>query len=217
MTTHVLMITDKSGSMATVQEDVRAGFNQYLDQLQGSGNDIDVDQFTVSSVLFDTHVHTMCKAVAPADVPRLDWENYQPGGFTALLDAVFNGVKRLELNPAVRPEDRVMVVIQTDGHENHSREATYSQVRELIQRLEATGRWSFLYIGQGPDSWGQGERIGTQSVLNTVNSPESTRTTYGSLGAATRRYASGQSMGAVVDFMEEEHRKAGTLAPEDQG
>jgi len=205
MTTHVLLITDKSGSMAPVQTDVRGGYNTYLDNLSE-----DADNWSITSVLFDTYVTTLCETTGVSDAPRLTVKNYQPGGNTALLDAVGTGVSNLEKRLTLGDGDKVMVVIQTDGEENSSREWTYDAVRELIDRLDGKNGWGFLFIGQGPAAWEAGRRLGTLSVNSSLGKM-SNRNTYGAMATASRSYASGQAMGAVADFMEEEHRKGGTL------
>lgn len=205
MTTHVLLITDKSGSMAPVQDDVREGYNSYLDNLS-----TDAENWSITSVLFDSSVFTLCTAADVAGAPRLTRDNYMPDGFTALLDAVGSGVTNLENELTLGKDDKVLVVIQTDGAENASREWSFSKVRDLIQRLDGHNGWGFLFIGQGPGAWDAGHRLGTMHVNSSAGSG-STRTSYTTMSAATRSYAGGQSMGAVKDFLEEEHRKAGTL------
>lgn len=205
MTTHVLLITDKSGSMAPVQTDVRGGYNTYLDNLSE-----DADNWSITSVLFDTYVTTLCEAAGVTDAPRLTVENYQPGGNTALLDAVGTGVTNLEKKLTLNEGDKVLVVIQTDGEENSSREWSLQAVQDLIQRLDGKDGWGFLFIGQGPGSWDVGRRLGTMTV-NSSSGNMSSRNTYGAMAAVTRQYAGGQTMGAVGDFLKEEHRKGGTL------
>lgn len=212
MTTRVLMITDKSGSMAPLQGDVRAGFNNFLDEL---AKDTEHD-YLISSVVFDTVVTPLCDWKPLTEVPRLDHINYKPDGFTALLDAVHKSVTRLE-DVQLADGDRVLVVIQTDGQENASRDTIWGQVRDLIQRLEATGRWAFQFIGQGPDSWNMGREMGSKYNVQSREGAVSTRTTYSTMPEVVRLYAGGQSAGAVTDFLEEAHRKTGTLAEESSG
>jgi len=207
MTTHVLLITDKSGSMGPLAGDVINGFNSYLNDLES-----DADDWSISSTLFDTSVTEHCQAVSLAEVPRLNAFNYKPSGFTALLDAVYSSVTSLESKlEAMSDTGRVLVIVQTDGAENSSREVNFRQVSELIQRLEATGRWEFLFVGQGPGAWHTGRSSGFSNRVDTQPGGMSVNNSYGSYATASRAFRDGDSMAAVVDFMEQEHRKTGTM------
>ena len=70
---------------------------------------------------------------------------------TALYDAIAEGVRLADKDKT--PEERVIVVIMTDGEENSSRETTKQQVKDIISGYEAKGDWTFLYIGENPERW----------------------------------------------------------------
>ena len=58
-------------------------------------------------------------------------QSYQPGGNTALNDAIGITVRKVD---ADRPQvHKVVTVIMTDGEENSSREWTHDAVKALIQ------------------------------------------------------------------------------------
>ncbi len=188
MTTHVLLITDMSGSMAGLADDVRGGFNSYIADLRA---DTDVD-YRLSVTLFDTEFIELCKAAPLADVPALDETNYRPRGMTALLDAVgmtVNGFDRGQLGD----DDRVLVVVQTDGHENSSREYRRDQIADLIKSREAGGKWSFIFLGAGPDTWQQAAGMGfaRDATVSVAADSKSTAGTYSGLSGATRSYSRG--------------------------
>lgn len=187
-TTHVMMIIDASGSMNPLASDVRGSFNGYLDGLA-------TDQpIRVSASLFNAMIKSHATAEHPAVVQRLDVLNYSPNGVTALLDAVGLTVTRFRDAVRLGPEDKVLVVIHTDGLENASKEYTWQQVNDLIRELTATKRWEFIYVGAGPDAWGQSERfarMGTQTV-NTRASGQSMAANYNVFHAYTTDYAEGK-------------------------
>jgi uncharacterized protein YegL len=187
--THVLFVTDMSGSMAGLAADVRGGFNSYVEELkrQKAANGT---RYRLSVTVFDTFMLPLCVNAKLSEVPALTSDNYTPRGMTALLDAVGKTVAGFDA--ALGEEDRVLLVIQTDGAENSSREWTWKAIQDLLAEKEATGRWSIVYLGQGRDAWAQGHRFGdsTQTV-NTGHSRGATRSTYTGLAAATVDYAAG--------------------------
>lgn len=212
MTTHVLMITDMSGSMHPLAEDVRGGFNSYVQDLRGEAN---ADDYRLTVTVFDTAFEKLCVAAPLADVPTLTEANYQPRGMTALLDAVgkavaeFDAAAKGALPPGsddVTGDDRVLVVIQTDGEENCSTEYGYEQIRKLIADREATGKWSFAYLGAGASAWAQGGKLGVQrsSIIQTVNTSAGTRASYSGLYAGTVAYSSGAPAGTVSGIIANE-------------
>lgn len=192
MTTHVLLVTDMSGSMSGLAEDVRGGFNSYLDGLaQGDG------EFRITAAAFDTEYMSLCVDTTLADAPRLTTSNYMPRGGTALLDAVGRTIGGFELRvPTLGDDDKVILVIQTDGHENSSREYTYDDVKKLLNdRTGEAGKWAVIYIGAGADTWDQAQRMGVRadSYVNTSGSRASTQSTYDGMTRATHLYSKGGS------------------------
>jgi hypothetical protein len=96
--------------------------------------------------------------VPVATLADLTHETYQPHGWTALLDAVGTAIRQLETYDA----DAYIVLIVTDGAENHSREFTAAQIRELVTQKEATGTWTFVFLGANIDAWAVAQTLGMQ-------------------------------------------------------
>ena len=148
------MILDKSGSMASKLKDVIEGFNAYLDGLAQE----DKVEYLFSLTLFDTQVAHRDVAIPLVGVRKLDSRSYQPGGNTALNDAIGITVRKID---ADRPQvDKVVTVIMTDGEENSSREWTHDAVKGLIRQKEADGNWTFVFLGASPEAWDQGRSYG---------------------------------------------------------
>lgn len=78
-------------------------------------------------------------------------KDYNPNGFTALYDSVRVGVNYADIDKKI--DERVIVVIMTDGHENSSRNTNSRQIREIITQREARGNWTFIYIGEDVENW----------------------------------------------------------------
>lgn len=189
MTTHVLMVVDMSGSMYKLAEDVRGGFNQFIDSLDATEN----YSFTVT--VFDTEFISLCTAAPLSRVPRLDSHNYMPRGSTALLDAVGKTVLEFESKKTdLQKDDRVLVVVQTDGFENSSKEFLREVIADMIKEREATEKWSFVFLGAGPDTWQQAGAMGFQRANTVSYDHVATRSTYSGISRGTKSFASGQSV-----------------------
>jgi hypothetical protein len=192
-TTHVLFVTDMSGSMSPLADDVRGGFNTYIADLAAKpGN------FRLSVTVFDTEFIALCVDTPLAAVPKLDRRNYQPRGGTALFEAVGRTVTGFEERvPDLHPDDRVLVVIQTDGAENSSAVEWRDPgtVAALIKARELGGQWSFIYLGAGVDTWAQARSMGVSrdSYVNVAATSEGTAGTYSGLTHASVAFAAGAS------------------------
>jgi uncharacterized protein YegL len=154
MRTLIGVILDKSGSMESVKADTIGGYNRFLTEQKALPT---ASETNLVLTLFDTSVVT--SAVRPlAEVPELNAESYKPDGFTALLDAVHRTVRQLEEN--VGYYDRVLVLILTDGEENSSKEVTRAAVKALVEEKQATGKWTFVYMGANVDAFAEAGKIG---------------------------------------------------------
>jgi hypothetical protein len=206
-TTHVLMVTDESGSMEPLEDDVRGGFNRYVDDLR---NDVD-SKYRLTVALFNHAYRPVCVAAKLADVPKLDGQNYRPGGMTALVDAIGRTIADFETRvPNLAEGDRVLLVVQTDGQENSSKEYTTESVRKLIADREAGGRWSCLFLGAGPDAWQQAGGLGFDrgSTFAVAHSTVGTQSSYAGLTRATRSYSRGatgaEASRSVADALQDD-------------
>jgi Mg-chelatase subunit ChlD len=194
--THVFMVVDKSGSMHPLQDDVIGGFNTYVNKLAEDTE----HEYRITAILFDTSVRRHSEAKKPAEIAALDYRSYAPGGTTALYDAVGDAIYDAG-RVTIKPADKVLVVIMTDGEENSSREYTTEAIKFRIQDREKQG-WEFLYIGQGLDTWNQASGMGLRatSYLHTNSSKGATVGTYGGLASGTIAVAAG---GSVIDTRRE--------------
>lgn len=195
-TTHVLFVTDMSGSMGNIADDVRGGFNSYVADLRADAE----RRYRLTAVVFDERIETLCSAAKLRDVPEMTRANYMPRGMTALLDAVGRAVVGLDGSVSLGDEDRVLVVVQTDGAENASREYRREAIAGLIKEREATGKWSFVYLGVGSESWMQAGGMGfaSGSTVTLGQDGLAAKSTYSSLSHTTRGYSRGTTSGADV-------------------
>lgn len=181
--THVAIVLDRSGSMEAVRDETISGFNEQVGKIRAKAAQSDAEKTFVTLVLFNDEV-VFSKFAEPAEaLAPIDRESYEPDRTTAMLDAVGFTLERFQ--DVVRDDDdtRYLVVVISDGAENDSHEYTYERIAEMIQKRQATGRWTFSYMGANQDLSVISERLSIpRSNLGTyVSSPGGTMIGFGSL------------------------------------
>src|SRR5262245_21759182 len=123
---------------------------------------------TFTLIKFDSRrIEKVCVAVPVSEVAELTMQSYQPGASTPLIDAAYKTIKAVEKSlKASNP--RVVVCIQTDGHENASTEHTWDELNALIKEKTAAG-WQFNFLGTGIDAYDTGARMGV-AAMSTMSS-----------------------------------------------
>ena len=141
---HVAFVLDRSGSMSHLAEAVVSGVDEFVSELRRDSGDA---RFSLTA--FDTRFEHIHFGVRLADVPSLRETGYQPGGMTALFDAVAHTV--LSTDERLRAEgcdhEKVMVVVMTDGLENSSTDYTARSLGDLIRAYDGRPNWTFVYLG----------------------------------------------------------------------
>lgn len=139
---NIYVIIDGSGSMRDVKNDVVTGINEYIkeqqDDVKVTGDDVLFSLTTFDSQVLEIYENEDLLLVTPLAVAQTFL-----GGGTALLDAIGKTLTNAEDNAAPRN----LVVIYTDGEENSSREFKTDDIAKLIEKLEASGKWQFVYLG----------------------------------------------------------------------
>jgi hypothetical protein len=209
--TLVTFLLDETGSMESIKDDTIGGFNSYLSTLKASTTPID---FTL--IKFDSRrIEKVCVAVPVRDVKELDTTTYQPGAATPLIDAAYKTIKAVEKSLSEH-EPKVIVCIQTDGHENASTEHSWDDLNALIKEKTAAG-WQFNFLGTGIDAYDTGKRMGVaaMSTMSTGRSGRHVRASYAAAADSALRYASGRASSSRFSMAEraasgdEFYRKAG--------
>ena len=156
--TELVLIVDKSGSMCGMEDDTIGGINALLAKHRESGVPT-----LVTVVLFDHHVRVLANRRSIDQVPQLTADSYEPGGCTALLDAVGTSISHMRQVQACQPKGfeaaNLIFVITTDGFENSSSHYTYAQVKSMIGAVEEEG-WTFMFLGANMDAAQEAARIG---------------------------------------------------------
>jgi len=162
------MVLDASGSMEDMKRSVLNGYNEYLDTLSKEPAEVRLMQ-----TQFSDGVRVEHGPLPLVTVPRLTNANYRAEGSTALYDGVGETITRLEKEAGA--EDRVIVLIMTDGDENFSRRWKLPTLHAKIKEKTATGRWTFIFFGANTiDARAAGAQLGIESgnVLTFDATPE---------------------------------------------
>lgn len=195
--TYIAIVLDESGSMAASQPATISGFNEYIDSFRK------YDDVYVTLTKFNGTSKVVFNSMAAKNVPVLDYRNYTPSGSTALFDAVADAVNAIDR--VATANDRVLVLILSDGQENASVEyKTKSAIKNLITSKEAKGNFTFTFMGANQDAWAEGFSIGIP-VYNTITyTTTNTGGAWNTLRSASEAYyaSDGGKIGtaAVTDF-----------------
>lgn len=152
--TEIIFVLDKSGSMWDVKSDTIGGFNQFIeDQKKLPGEAL----FTF--ITFDTTYNKVSEGALLESVAHLNENTYNPGGGTALYDAVNRAIAdTVTRHNDTKSDDtpgKVIMVVLTDGQENSSREVRdLKKIAEMVKEREKLG-WEVLFLGADLDNWAQ--------------------------------------------------------------
>jgi hypothetical protein len=203
MKTHVTFVLDSSGSMSKIADDTKGGFNIFLqEQREEEGS------ATVTLYDFSDTVEMVYQDIPIADAPKLDNENYRPGGKTALHDAITRAIDEtadhIETAPDSDRPENVIVVVLTDGKENAS-ETPQDAVRERVKQRQDEG-WEFLFIGANQDAALTAEKMGMDrdKSLDMSHSGEGTKEAYRS---TSRNISEARQKGQTGGYTEEDRRR----------
>lgn len=157
----IVLLIDKSGSMASIRKDAEGGVNNFIKEQQTVPGEC-----SISIIEFSGTKNTKYSG------PILDCPEYSmyPSGSTSLLDALGNSIGdiQLEVDKAKRAgadNVGVMFVVVTDGEDNTSREFKLDAVKNLIKEKESEN-WQFTYLGTNQDGFSVGGSMGFNSAAS---------------------------------------------------
>lgn len=207
--TSILVLLDRSGSMAALRDDTIGGFNTFVaEQKKLPG------ECRLSLVQFDTEgMDTFYLDRPIGEIPNLTAETFVPRGGTPLLDAMGKTINNLgdrlaHLLESQRPNQVIFVII-TDGEENSSREFTKGRVFSMVQHQKDKYGWLFMYLGANQDAIQEASGYGIGGTFamsyNAGNSAavnDTYRVASNAVGRMRSSGASGQSLYASPAVMD---------------
>lgn len=179
---HVSFILDETGSMRLVKVATLSGFNEYIETLKAGKNAKNV-RFTLTKFNSDK-IDVVYNGVKLDKVEKLTDEAYQPAALTPLYDAIGQTIKVLETSE----KHNVLVVIQTDGQENHSFEFNSKKIFSLIDKKKKDG-WTFVFLGADQDAWIVGQKLGLDKGNVLSYQSAETRSTFRQVAQASTHYS----------------------------
>ena len=137
---HAIVTLDETGSMRGQQHRVVTSLNEYVDQLSKKTR---LTVFKFDSERWTTFFRGKVKKWKP-----MKEKDYRPGAMTPLYDAIAKSIAHAE--SVASKGDKVMVMIDTDGYENASREHSLESCLALVSQKREAG-WEFLFMSAAVD------------------------------------------------------------------
>jgi len=204
--TDVVVILDRSGSMAGMRQAAESGLNEFIGKMKGASGNV---TFTLAQ--FDDQYEMVFLRETMENVGHYRLE---PRGMTALNDAMGRTIQRFGALLAEMPEERrpgkVIVMVITDGLENASKEFNREQVQKMVKTQQEKYSWEFLYLGTNQDAHAEGDLLGFASRRSVQYSagPVGARSMYRAVSNCVRRAVdTGDSRSLDSSLMEEEIKK----------
>ena len=144
-----MLCLDETGSMTGQEHRVVMSLNEYVDKLP---EDCRICVFTFDSQRWRRFYDGYKTNWVP-----MQTSDYKPGAATPLYDAIASTIQHAEVLAA--QGDKVMIMIDTDGEENASKEHTRESINALVSQKKGVG-WEFRFMANGIDEQ-QARHVGT--------------------------------------------------------
>lgn len=210
--TDITIVLDRSFSMNPIRESTIHGVNKFIEEQQVIAGDA-----ILSICLFDHEYDRLIHAQHIRTVQPLNEHSYQPRGDTSLFGAIGTAIaetgRRLSAIPEPERPEHVLILIVTDGEENHSRLAEWSQahsqtsVKKAIEHQSGVYKWIFQYIGANQDAITNAGRLGIRATqaINYASNKIGTDKLYASMSSNVSALRSGAS--CSVDWSAEQRKE----------
>lgn len=149
--TYYHLVLDRSGSMDSCWKEARQSFQNQLQGFKHQQLEF-ADQDLFFSYCAFNQVLKFSEGIVPIAQAGIDWREIFPDGMTSLYDAIGSSIQFLKTKLRSELENEhadVVMLILTDGFENSSRIFNAREVKRLINELELSGKWNFLFLGAG--------------------------------------------------------------------
>lgn len=153
--TYYAFVVDRSGSMGSIKKETIDNFNEQIGTLKALQEDYPEEKYYVTLCLFDHEIKTVYKDKPLNEVELLNEDTYIPRGSTALHDAIgftISELRERRVKELKKEENEALIVILTDGYENHSKEWRGKKVADLIKEVDEKDNWTISFIGASKES-----------------------------------------------------------------
>ena len=179
------MILDETGSMDPIKKSTISAVNEYISSLKKQKGEFLFTLTKFNSEKIETpYVNKDIKKVE-----KLTEETYVPNFMTPLYDAVVDTVEKMV--EMVKQDQKVVMVIMTDGEENSSVRHDEKCLKDLIKKLQGEGNWTFVFLGANQDSWQMASKMGIYAgnVMNWNSTDRGVKNAMYSLTASTTSFS----------------------------
>lgn len=153
--TYIGFAQDHSGSMIMNKKHELAmtNFNEQRAKILKE-DDKTMDNM-VSIIEFDDEIYCNIDNEPISKIQEM--KNWWTGGMTSLYDAIGFCIENIKekMDEDEREDKAALIIIQTDGEENNSKkyagEKGRIKIKEMINKLENTNKWSFVFLGENID------------------------------------------------------------------
>ena len=184
MTTNIHFILDRSGSMDSFIQDTIGGFNSFI----RSQKEINTDKCIFSLYQFDHDYQVIYTDKDIKEVEDLNEHTFVPRGTTALYDAIGRTINNVSQNK-YNNDDKIIIVILTDGIENSSVEYSNKSISKLIKKYDTNNNWSFVFLAANQDAIISAGKLGIRgkSSMTFSQNSEKIHQCYSNLSSAVKR------------------------------
>ena len=151
-------VLDQSGSMCDCVDATLSGLESQNKKIKAIAQEFPDQDIRVGLTVFSNEVDIRFANLPVDQLPSVNQINYRPSGGTALLDGIGLSISRVD-QLLENEGDTAIIVILTDGHENASRFFSLSQIQDLIKTKEASGKYSFSFLGATLDAVDMAEKM----------------------------------------------------------
>ena len=190
----IFFVVDESGSMMMRREWVLQAYNDFF---QEQKEICDTLTTTISVYFFNDFIRTHLHQVPLADVPLLEFHDYQPMNATALYDALLTVFDDVETVAVLRPDGKRLVVVVTDGYNTTG----VARAEDLQSRLTAVPV-EMVYMGSNQDAILQGSRVGSGPGSSLQYTDDRFLDAMTSMTRAVTRMRSGETQTVEFTLME---------------
>lgn len=159
----IILILDESTSMSEHKDSYIKGVNSLLSTQKFQNP---MANFTL--IKFASNITTVCVDSKIYTLPEFTEKHYNPNGVTALYDAIGEGIN-LKCGNNI---NNVIMIIITDGEDNHSSKYTFQSISDKIKYFKSRG-WEFVFIATNQNVTQIGTKLGIDTCLAYNASPQS--------------------------------------------
>jgi len=193
--TYVAMVVDKSGSMNSLYNNALGAIKEQLDTHRKYGEQGGDTRVTL--IQFDTDVKVYYDKVPSFAIDDFTAEDYRPAGGTAMFDAIGKAIEALTTGVKETDDTAYLVCVISDGEENSSHKWNSVTLQNRIKQLEATGRWTFVYMLSNVDIKEYANKLGisTNNVRGFTFTPDGFSNASLTLNESSNAYYANRSVG----------------------